>query len=71
MRADSFLNIATGKIMVLGLFAFVLDTVAGLLFGKLMCFVTGGKINAGLPLLFRNSVFYRLHRALLGLVLSS
>ena len=31
--------------MVLGLFAFVLDTVAGLLFGKVMCFFSGGKIN--------------------------
>jgi oxaloacetate decarboxylase beta subunit len=45
MNADAFLNFATGKIMVLGLFAFVLDTVAGLLFGKLMCAVSGGKIN--------------------------
>lgn len=45
MSAASFLNIATGKIMILGLFAFALDTVAGLLFGKLMCFITGGKIN--------------------------
>ncbi|MFN8380969.1 MAG: sodium ion-translocating decarboxylase subunit beta [Anaerolineales bacterium] len=45
MSAASFLNIDTGKIMILGLFAFALDTVAGLLFGKLMCFITGGKIN--------------------------
>ncbi|MBI5353510.1 MAG: sodium ion-translocating decarboxylase subunit beta [Chloroflexi bacterium] len=45
MSAVSFLNLDTGKIMVLGLFAFVLDTVAGLLFGKLMCFISGGKIN--------------------------
>jgi oxaloacetate decarboxylase beta subunit len=45
MNAAAFLNLDTGKIMVLGLFAFVLDTVAGLLFGKLMCAVTGGKIN--------------------------
>ena len=45
MSAASFLNIATGKIMVLGLFAFALDTVAGLLFGKLMSVLTGGKIN--------------------------
>ncbi len=45
MSAAGFLNIATGKIMVLGLFAFVLDTVAGLLFGKLMCVISGGKIN--------------------------
>lgn len=45
MSAASFLNLDTGKIMVLGLFAFVLDTVAGLLFGKLMCFLSGGRIN--------------------------
>ena len=45
MSAAAFLNLATGKIMILGLFAFVLDTVAGLLFGKLMCFVSGGKVN--------------------------
>lgn len=45
MSAASFLNFDTGKILVLGLFAFVLDTIAGLLFGKLMCVITGGKIN--------------------------
>ena len=32
-------------ILALGLLAFVLDTVLGLLFGKLMYFITGGKIN--------------------------
>src|SRR5512138_109939 len=36
MDAASFLNLATIKILALGLFAFALDTVAGLLFGKLM-----------------------------------
>jgi sodium ion-translocating decarboxylase beta subunit len=45
MSAAAFLNLDTGKIMVLGLIAFVLDTVAGLLFGKLMCVLSGGKIN--------------------------
>lgn len=45
MSAASFLNLDTGKIMVLGLFAFALDTVAGLLFGKLMSALSGGKIN--------------------------
>jgi oxaloacetate decarboxylase beta subunit len=45
MNAASFLNLDTGKIMILGLFAFALDTVAGLLFGKLMCVISGGKIN--------------------------
>jgi oxaloacetate decarboxylase beta subunit len=45
MTADAFLNWDTGKIMLLGLLAFALDTVAGLLFGKLMSFLSGGKIN--------------------------
>jgi oxaloacetate decarboxylase beta subunit len=45
MTASGFLNWDTGKIMLLGLFAFALDTVAGLLFGKLMSFISGGKIN--------------------------
>jgi sodium ion-translocating decarboxylase beta subunit len=45
MRASSFLNTATIQILLLGLFAFILDTVAGLLFGKLMCFLSHGKIN--------------------------
>ena len=45
MTAESFLQWQTLGIMALGLLAFVLDTVAGLLFGKLMMFVTGGKIN--------------------------
>jgi oxaloacetate decarboxylase beta subunit len=45
MTASAFLNWGTGKIMLLGLLAFALDTVAGLLFGKLMSFLSGGKIN--------------------------
>ena len=45
MSAESFLNLATIKILGLGLIAFVLDTVAGLLFGKLMAIVSGYKIN--------------------------
>ncbi len=32
-------------ILALGLLAFVIDTVAGLLFGKLMCVISGFKIN--------------------------
>jgi oxaloacetate decarboxylase beta subunit len=35
----------TLMILGLGLLAFVIDTVAGLLFGKLMCFFSGNKIN--------------------------
>jgi oxaloacetate decarboxylase beta subunit len=45
MSAASFLNLQTGGILVLGLIAFALDTVAGLLFGKFMAFITRGKVN--------------------------
>ncbi|HEX2991149.1 MAG TPA: sodium ion-translocating decarboxylase subunit beta [Anaerolineales bacterium] len=45
MDAESFLNLATIKILGLGLIAFVLDTVAGLVFGKIMTFLSGNKIN--------------------------
>jgi oxaloacetate decarboxylase beta subunit len=45
MNAQSFLNLDTVLILVLGLLAFVLDTVAGLGFGKLMSFFSGGTIN--------------------------
>ncbi len=45
MTADSFLKWSTLKILVLGLFAFGLDTAAGLLFGKLLYVVSGKKIN--------------------------
>jgi oxaloacetate decarboxylase beta subunit len=45
MAASKFLNWETLGIMALGLLAFVLDTVAGLLFGKLMSVMSGRKIN--------------------------
>jgi len=45
MVGSSFLNVKTLGILMIGLFAFVLDTVAGLLFGKLMKVLSGGKIN--------------------------
>ena len=45
MSAASFLNLDTGKVLLLGLVAFALDTIVGLLFGKLMMFLSGGKIN--------------------------
>ena len=45
MTAQSFLQWDTLKILVLGLFAFVLDTVAGILFGKLLYVLSGKKIN--------------------------
>lgn len=43
--AEAFLNITTLKIVFLGLVAFMFGTAAGTLFGKLLCKVTGGKIN--------------------------
>jgi carboxybiotin decarboxylase len=45
MSASSFLNWQTVMVLALGLLAFVLDTVAGLLFGKLMSVLSGRKIN--------------------------
>jgi sodium ion-translocating decarboxylase beta subunit len=45
MTASAFLNVDTLKIMLLGLLAFALDTVAGLLFGKLMNLLSRGKVN--------------------------
>ncbi len=43
--AEAFLNLDTLKIVALGLIAFAFGTAAGVLIGKLMCKVTGGKIN--------------------------
>ena len=45
MQAATFLQTQTLFILLLGLFAFVLDTVAGLLFAKVLAVVTRGKIN--------------------------
>ncbi|MCR5074808.1 MAG: sodium ion-translocating decarboxylase subunit beta [Ruminococcus sp.] len=43
--ASSFLNIKTIMIIALGLTAFAFSTVGGLLVGKLMYLLTGGKVN--------------------------
>ena len=43
--AEAFLNMDTIKIVVLGLIAFAFGTAAGVLFGKLMCIASGGKVN--------------------------
>ena len=43
--AEAFLNMNTIKIVILGLVAFIVGTCAGVLFGKLLCKITGGKIN--------------------------
>lgn len=43
--AEAFLNWDTIKIVILGLIAFAFGTAAGIVFGKLMCKITGGKVN--------------------------
>ncbi|MBQ2402291.1 MAG: sodium ion-translocating decarboxylase subunit beta, partial [Lachnospiraceae bacterium] len=43
--AEAFLKVTTLKIVALGLIAFCFGTLAGVLFGKLMCKLTGGKVN--------------------------
>jgi len=45
MTASSFLNVQTLLVLLLGLLAFGLDTVAGLLFGKLMCVLSKRTVN--------------------------
>ena len=43
--ASTFLTWDTIKIIILGLLAFIFSTVGGLIFGKIMCKLTGGKVN--------------------------
>lgn len=43
--AEVFLKITTLKIVGLGLLAFAIGTAVGVLFGKLMCVATKGKVN--------------------------
>ncbi len=43
--AEAFLNWDTLKIVALGLIAFCIGTAAGVLFGKAMCKLSGGKVN--------------------------
>ena len=45
MKAESFLNYQTILIIVLGLIAFAAGTFAGVIFGKIMCVLDGGKTN--------------------------
>ena len=45
MQAEIFLQVQTLYILLLGLAAFALDTVAGIFFGKLLCLATRGKVN--------------------------
>ncbi len=44
-NAETFLSFGTIKIIILGLFAFACGTAGGVLFGKLMCLFTKGKVN--------------------------
>ncbi len=45
MQAEQFLNKGTLFVLLLGLIAFALNTIGGLLFGKLVCVLSGRKIN--------------------------
>ncbi len=45
LSAEKFLNVETLGILVLGMLAFAVGTAAGILMGKLMCRLSGGKIN--------------------------
>ena len=45
MRAEAFLKLGTLQILLLGILAFALDTAAGVLFGKLLCVLSGRRIN--------------------------
>lgn len=44
-NAQTFLSLDTLKIFALGIFAFATATAGGVLGGKIMCKVTGGKVN--------------------------
>ena len=44
-NGELFLRLETLAIVAMGLFAFAFSTVGGILLGKLLCVVTGGKIN--------------------------
>ena len=43
--AEAFLNFETVAIVVLGLVAFSFGTASGVIFGKIMCILTKGKVN--------------------------
>jgi len=45
MQGAVFLTLGTGKVLLLGMVAFVLDTIGGIMFGKFMCKLSGGRIN--------------------------
>jgi len=45
MQGEAFLNLGTVKVLLLGLIAFALDTIGGIAFGKLVCVLSGRRIN--------------------------
>jgi len=45
MQGEAFLNLGTAKVLLLGLVAFALDTIGGIMFGKLVCVLSGRRIN--------------------------
>jgi sodium ion-translocating decarboxylase beta subunit len=45
MSAEEFLTLKTIMIIIMGLVAFSIGTASGVLLGKLMCILTGGKVN--------------------------
>jgi oxaloacetate decarboxylase beta subunit len=45
MKAETFLTLQTIEIVVLGVLAFAFATFGGLLLGKIMYYITGGKVN--------------------------
>jgi oxaloacetate decarboxylase beta subunit len=45
MSAENFANIQTLEIVVLGLIAFIIGTASGLLWARMMCWMSKGKIN--------------------------
>jgi sodium ion-translocating decarboxylase beta subunit len=45
MQGAAFLNLGTAKVLLLGLVAFALDTIGGIAFGKLVCVLSGRRIN--------------------------
>jgi sodium ion-translocating decarboxylase beta subunit len=45
MQGEVFLNLGTVKVLFLGLVAFALDTIGGIMFGKLVCVLSGRRIN--------------------------
>lgn len=45
MTAETFLKVETLKIIVLGLLAFCMATAGGVIFGKIICVISGGKVN--------------------------